>query len=308
MNTAPYLPALFNALGMQTGRDIEFIFVNDGSSDESPALLDAFASQDVRARVIHTDNGGVSRARNLAIRAARGRFLAFCDSDDLPDANCYVRLLEHALQMQTVVVIGNGAAFHGEPSGEDAPLLHADTPTGQMAGGAFLANRVYADNMPYTVFLALVDRQWLLEQQIFFPEGIVHEDVLWYVKLLFAAPSIYIDSACHYHYRLHDASITGKRTPEHLWHRLRSYCKLLHYLLDCSSPQYPGLVERIAMVQFQHALWLLRALPFHQRMRGYRLMQQEKVIKRLRPHATRPAEKRRLARCLIMGFLAQVVG
>lgn len=73
------------SLERQTGDDLEFLLIDDGSSDEGPAMLDAFARKDARARVIHKENGGVAAARNDGLAIAAGRFLCFLDSDDLLD-------------------------------------------------------------------------------------------------------------------------------------------------------------------------------------------------------------------------------
>ncbi len=67
---------------VQTEKDLELILVDDGSTDGSSELCDKLAGSDTRIRVIHQSNSGVSAARNAGIRAARGEFLLFTDSDD----------------------------------------------------------------------------------------------------------------------------------------------------------------------------------------------------------------------------------
>ena len=56
--------------------------VDDGSPDNCPALCDAAAEKDNRVRVLHKPNGGVSTARNAGLDMARGKWIAFVDSDD----------------------------------------------------------------------------------------------------------------------------------------------------------------------------------------------------------------------------------
>ena len=70
----------------QTMKDIEIILVDDGSSDGSGAICDEYASQDVRIKVIHKENGGLSAARNSGYEAATGEWVTFVDSDDWIDA------------------------------------------------------------------------------------------------------------------------------------------------------------------------------------------------------------------------------
>lgn len=67
----------------------ELILVDDGSSDDSPALCDRLAAQDARVRVIHQKNGGASAARNAGLAAATGRYVQFVDADDWVNPGLY---------------------------------------------------------------------------------------------------------------------------------------------------------------------------------------------------------------------------
>ena len=81
-NTEKYLRRCLDSIAAQTFTDWECICVDDGSPDAGGAMLDAYARRDARFRVIHQENGGVSRARNAGLDAARGEWIAFVDSDD----------------------------------------------------------------------------------------------------------------------------------------------------------------------------------------------------------------------------------
>lgn len=63
--------------------DIRLVLVDDGSTDNSPALCDDFAEKDGRVTVIHKPNGGVSSARNAGLKAAEGEYISFFDADDI---------------------------------------------------------------------------------------------------------------------------------------------------------------------------------------------------------------------------------
>ena len=83
-NAARWLPETVAAVRAQTLTDWEQILVDDGSTDGSLAAVEALAAEDPRFRSLHTpDRLGPSAARNLALDAARGRFIAFLDADDL---------------------------------------------------------------------------------------------------------------------------------------------------------------------------------------------------------------------------------
>ncbi len=82
-NVEKYLHELFESLSAQTYEHWQAIFVNDASTDSSGEILDKWANQDARIRVIHlTQNRGVSHARNVALGEVTAPFFCFVDSDD----------------------------------------------------------------------------------------------------------------------------------------------------------------------------------------------------------------------------------
>lgn len=81
-NKEIYLNKCIDSLINQTYSNIEIILVNDGSTDNSPIICNEYAVNDSRIRVIHSDNKGVSAARNIGIEQANGRYLMFVDADD----------------------------------------------------------------------------------------------------------------------------------------------------------------------------------------------------------------------------------
>jgi glycosyltransferase involved in cell wall biosynthesis len=95
-NQSAYLREAVDSLLAQTLRDWELLVVDDGSTDDTPAVLRAFADE-TRIRAFRQANSGQAVARNLALRHARGRYVAFLDSDNrwLPDKlRCQVDYLE----------------------------------------------------------------------------------------------------------------------------------------------------------------------------------------------------------------------
>ena len=80
-NYAEYLPAAIESVLDQTDRDFELLIVDDGSTDDSAATARAYS--DPRVRVIIQPHRGIGAARNAGMRAARGRYIAFLDADDL---------------------------------------------------------------------------------------------------------------------------------------------------------------------------------------------------------------------------------
>ena len=88
-NIIPYLPRCVESLRKQTYRNLEILLIDDGSTDDTPALCDRLAEEDMRIRVFHKENGGPSSARNFGLEQAKGDYVGFVDSDDYVDADMY---------------------------------------------------------------------------------------------------------------------------------------------------------------------------------------------------------------------------
>lgn len=93
-NVAPYLPECIESILGQTYHNLELILINDGSTDESGAVCDAYAERDSRVRVVHKANEGVSATRNMGLDLARGEYISFVDPDDIIELDTYEVCLE----------------------------------------------------------------------------------------------------------------------------------------------------------------------------------------------------------------------
>ena len=98
-NVAAYVDNCLDSLVRQTLRNIEIICINDGSPDDSGAILDEYARKDARFTAIHQDNRGVSAARNAGLSVARGNWTAFVDGDDTVEPDMLACLHEEALSL-----------------------------------------------------------------------------------------------------------------------------------------------------------------------------------------------------------------
>ena len=82
-NVEPYLKRCLDSIINQSLNEIEILIIDDGSTDKSGEICDEYAKLDNRIRVIHQENGGLSRARNVGLDQAQGKYIMFVDSDDL---------------------------------------------------------------------------------------------------------------------------------------------------------------------------------------------------------------------------------
>ena len=95
-NIAPWLPRCLDSVLAQTYGNIEIIAVNDGSTDDTAQILDAYADRDIRIKAIHKENGGVTAARLCGVLESTGDWVGFVDGDDEIEPDMYARLLRNA--------------------------------------------------------------------------------------------------------------------------------------------------------------------------------------------------------------------
>ena len=82
-NTEKYISDCLNSLVSQTEKNIEILAVDDGSTDNSLKILQQYAALHSNIKVFSQKNAGPGVARNLALRKAKGKYIMFCDSDDI---------------------------------------------------------------------------------------------------------------------------------------------------------------------------------------------------------------------------------
>ena len=95
-NNEKLLPNAVNSIINQTFSDWELIIVDDGSTDNTPAVADSFAETDSRVRVIHQENMGLGGARNTGIAAAKGKYIFIVNSDDTINPESFQRIYDVA--------------------------------------------------------------------------------------------------------------------------------------------------------------------------------------------------------------------
>ena len=93
-NKKKYLYCVLESIRQQEFNDFECILVDDGSTDGSQNICDVFSKKDTRFITVHMSNSGVSNARNMGLKRARGSYITFIDADDSIDFNYLKKLAD----------------------------------------------------------------------------------------------------------------------------------------------------------------------------------------------------------------------
>lgn len=197
-NCAPYLDACLQSLEAQTLQNWEAVLVDDGSTDGSAALCDAWAGKDARFRVLHQKNAGVSAARNAGIEAVRGEYLAFVDADDRVEPEFLQTLWDTIGNTQLAVCcVFDLSDWNEKVRAEVVPLdILRATPSRY-------ANPVYTNYPCNKLFRTAV----IQENELRFPVGVRRcEDAYFVQEYLLCCRSIAVTPKKLYHYDQHEGS------------------------------------------------------------------------------------------------------
>lgn len=198
------------SLSDQEGCSTEIILVDDGSPDDCPGMCDSYAASDERIRVIHQENRGLSGARNTGLLAACGEYVWFVDSDDYiaPDA---CRELADAMEKgEDIVTFGY---YTVRPSGEVTKFTHRSlTDNAGVTSRDYIIRTIREGTFFVQSWVCLYRREFLLENDFFFKQGYLFEDLQMAPRLLPAAKTIvYVDKPLYY-YVIREASIITSPT------------------------------------------------------------------------------------------------
>ncbi len=200
-NVAPFLPRCLDSLLTQDLNGVEIIVVDDGATDDCPAILADFqAAHPGVLNVIRQENAGLSEARNTGMDQAKGTYIAFVDSDDWIDPVYYRRLLDLAVAQDLDIAHGN-AVFHFEGRREDQFIYQDDLSTEVMSGRAVLHKRLKEKTFLHMVWMHLYRRDFIEANRMRFIRGRIHEDVLWTTRAFLLAQRVAYDPTPGYFYR-----------------------------------------------------------------------------------------------------------
>lgn len=237
-NVEAYLEECLVSILNQTLRNIEIICVNDGSTDSSGRILEKYRAEDARIKIINQCNAGLSCARNTGLRAARGEYVYFVDSDDYVETSALEFLYKEAKKDRLDILFFDGESFFDPPElksgfvGADCCYRSCEF------GGVLSGTDMYVKMREKGVFrpmvwLQLLRRQYLIDEKLTFREGIMHEDILFTTCGTLQAKRVGHRNIQLYHYRRRANSITGSKiTFERVYGKYVTLITLLQYMSE----------------------------------------------------------------------------
>lgn len=222
-NTVRELERCVSSITVQTFPDYEVILVDDGSTDGSGDLCDRLSQRDSRIKTIHKENGGCSEARNTGIRAATGRYLMFVDSDDMwDDAEGLDKLYRMVLRKASDIVCFGVGIYNEEGELEKVrkAALPEDCGTDKLS---VLTALIYSNQYFSACYVRVYDRQFMLDNDLLFVEGLLCEDIEWSARVMIHARTIDVyDGHLYKRIQRHSGSQTASMGARNVQAILRS--------------------------------------------------------------------------------------
>ena len=210
-NVEKYLKDCLNSVINQTLEDIEIICVNDGSTDNSLAILEDYAKKDSRIKIINQKNKGLSGARNTGMKHVQGEYVLFLDSADWLNEDALSKLywshLDDNLDMlffQTVDYYEEDGRYELNQFGGMTAI--DDSFEGKIFNYKDVASIIF--KIPHSAFNKLYSTSFLQRINASFPEGINYEDLAFFYDVFLKAERVSILKKELLFYRIRENSIS----------------------------------------------------------------------------------------------------
>ena len=246
--------------------EIEILLIDDGSTDDTLAICEAFARRDSRVKVFSKKNEGQGIARNYGLSLASGDYVAFVDSDDECSPDMYSTLLSEALDKSADIVFAGYADYLGRDRVAQHPALEFVLKD-SLSISHYMADLVAVPGQDsgigcIGVWDGIYRRSVLLNGRVLFPSErtVYSEDLVFKLRALRCAECVCSISRSLYRYHLSSESFS-KKTERAVLDRLKGLYNLLSSEFDSCLRQY-GLDERNKNRLFISLRFALRGVTF----------------------------------------------
>lgn len=241
-NAEKYIRKSLTNYLMQTYEDIEFIIIDDGSTDKTPEICDEFARENKKIKVFHQNNQGVSAARNFGLKRANGNYIAFFDTDDFVDENM-VDAMINQIKLTKADIACCGISMVLEK--QDGKLLqqYDQKPSDKVTyyeGHDYIKNNIveiWENAIPYNVVNKIYKKSLLSNNKIEFSNLTLGEDLEFNSKVLGVCDKIVMLPECFYKYvRDREGAATAKYINNWFQIRLDEHIRILKFFENLYFP------------------------------------------------------------------------
>ena len=225
-NAEKYIRACLDSIVNQTYKNLEIILVDDGSTDASGAICDEYADKDIRIKVIHSANKGVTAARINAFETSSGDYITFVDADDFLDCNMFKKMLDTIMEDNTDIIVCQYINYNSKTKKQEKSMLRPHIGIYYKEGIVRLLKKNFLYNektgmaeMSPFLCAKLIKREFVQETLNVEVGLSYNEDQVGIFALLLRINSMSVIQDYFYYYRHHSVQATAVYT-DRLWERI----------------------------------------------------------------------------------------
>ena len=217
-----YLPNCIESVQRQSYYNWELILVDDGSPDRCPQICDEYASHDDRIMVIHKENGRVAKARNAALRVAKGAYITFLDGDDYLHKD-YMKVMLNTMTNKQVDIVQCGFV-RGEAT-EFPEVKIAEKIT------MYDNHTIFLDQVATIVVWGKLYKRFVFDGRLVTEDKFFEDDFTTW-KWYYAAKTIAVTNAPLYYYMENQQSTMAMHKKKPNWDFLEAYEERINFFID----------------------------------------------------------------------------
>lgn len=213
-NVEKYIGQCIESLASQTYENIEIILVDDGSTDGSSDICDEYSKADKRVRVIHKQNEGVAKARNIGVDVARGRYIMFVDSDDYLSDKDVIQNAYDILKIDDVdLVLFGYTKYYPEINAfrSGSGFDKANNISGT------ISEMIIADLYAISPCCKIIRKSLININRIVFQSDVISEDMEWSLRLALCVQRVSVLKTNCYIYRQREDSRSHTISEENIF-------------------------------------------------------------------------------------------
>lgn len=272
-NQEAYLREALDSLQAQTISEIEFIIINDGSTDSSIDIINEYARGDERFIVVDKENGGVASAINIGNKMARGEFIAEMDSDDYVHPDMY-EIMYRAAKNNNVDIIkcnlvnftGTGTSYRGSTE-KIARKDYYDRVVNPMDEKLVFSFPMYA-------WVSLYRRKLIIENDILWNSGVssYNDNGFFWQTMVVARRVMYIDQDLIYHRR--DNEMSTVKNPDKMFSNFFIEHEFIKSTLK-SKCVFEEIKSYFFERKIQNYYFALNVIPYEKKKEFFRLIAED---------------------------------
>ena len=201
-NVERYIHECIDSILNQTFKEFELILIDNGSIDNSGKICDDYGKRDNRIKVIHTENVGVSVARNIGLKAAIGEYIMFIDSDDYIEKCTLMNSYSIAQMYNADIVMFALKLIYEHSNNKDEVVSYNKYDDIEIYSNKEVIKKYLTHEIRGYVWNRLVKREILIRNNIVFPIGVGYgEDIFVTLETISAAQKVVLMNEAMYNYR-----------------------------------------------------------------------------------------------------------